>query len=96
MVDEQAKLVAEFAATAMRLVFTAQLAFAGQLISALVASGVMSKPQAMDLITKLADTITSPLDQASSNLPAMLTKPVRQHAQALQNIAADLQPNHQR
>ena len=61
MVDEQAKLAAELAATGMRLALTAELAFAGQLISALVAGGVLSKQEAVDLITKLADTITSSL-----------------------------------
>jgi len=55
MAADELKFAAEFAATSLRFALTPQLAFVGQLLSALVASGVMSKDEAADVISELAE-----------------------------------------
>jgi hypothetical protein len=44
----------------------------------LVTSGVITKEDAAGLMTKLADTIASPLEQPESDFQAILVNPVRE------------------
>ena len=90
MAADEVKFAAEFAATSLRFALTPQLAFVGQLLSALVTSGVMSKDEAADVISELADTIASPLNEPASDFQAILINPVREHAEALRKLASDL------
>jgi hypothetical protein len=90
MVDQQPKLASEMAAAAIRTALAAQLALTGELVAALVANGGLTKQEAAEMINKLADTISSSLESSPSDLQAVFLAPMREHAEALRNIAADL------
>jgi hypothetical protein len=85
---EQDLQAAESVNVSVELALNAQLAFIGQLISTLIASSVISAEQAVEMLTKLADTITSSLNRPGSDLQAIRTKPIREHAE--RELAADL------
>ena len=65
----------------------------GQLLSMLIANQCLSKEQAGELLKKIADTITTSLDQPTTDLQAVAKKPLREHAEALRKLAADLSPS---
>jgi len=90
MPADELKLAAELAATSLRFALAPQLAFAGQLMSMLVASGVVSNDEAADMVAELADTIATSLNLPSSDFQAILIHPMREHAEALRKIASDL------
>ena len=89
--SEQANLVAELTANAMRLTLNAQLALTGELVAFLVTREGMRREQVISMITKLADTIGSSIDdRAEPGAHSLLLMPLREHAEALRRIAADL------
>ncbi|HEY4858843.1 MAG TPA: hypothetical protein VII14_02775 [Xanthobacteraceae bacterium] len=89
MADQDTHL-AEQVSFGVALSLGAQLAFGGQLLSTLIANQCLSKEQAGELLKKIADTITTSLDQPTSDLQAVAKKPLREHAEALRKLAADL------
>jgi hypothetical protein len=89
MADRDTDL-AELASFGVALSLGAQLAFGGQLLSTLIANQCLSKEQAGKLLKKIADTITTSLDQPKTDLQAVAKKPLREHAEALKKLAADL------
>jgi hypothetical protein len=90
---DQATGPAESVSFGIGLSLGAQLAFAGQLLSTLIANKLISEEQAKELLTKVADTITSSLDQPASDFQALAKKPLLEHAEALRKLAADLIPS---
>ena len=89
MADQDTHL-AELASFGVALSLGAQLAFGGQLLSTLIANQCLSKEQAGELLKKIADTITTSLDQPTTDLQAVAKKPLREHAEALRKLAAYL------
>jgi hypothetical protein len=89
MADQDTDL-AKLLSFGVALSLGAQLAFGGQLLSTLIANQYLSKEQAGELLKKIADTITTSLDQPASDLQAVAKKPLREHADALRKLAADL------
>jgi hypothetical protein len=87
---EQDLRSAELINLGLSLALGAQLALAGQLLSTLMASGVLSREEAVELLNKLADTITLSLNQPTTDLQAMTKKPLQDHAVALRKLAADI------
>jgi hypothetical protein len=85
------ELWAETAANSTRLALTAQLAFAGQLASVLVAAGALSAHPASEMLTKIADMIDASVEDGATDLQSILIAPVREHADALRRLAGDLQ-----
>jgi hypothetical protein len=90
---DQATGPVELVSFGMGLSLGAQLAFAGQLLSMLIANKSISEEHAKELLTKVADTITTSLDQPASDLEALAKKPLLEHAEALRKLAADLIPS---
>lgn len=90
---DQATGPAESVSFGIGLSLGAQLAFAGQLLSTLIANKTDYPKSGQELLTKVADTITSSLDQPASDFQALAKKPLLEHAEALRKLAADLIPS---
>jgi hypothetical protein len=87
---EQDLRSAELINIGLGLALGSQLALAGQLLSTLMARGILSREEVIELLNKLADTITISLNQPTTDLQAMTKRPLQDHAKALRKLAADL------
>jgi len=86
---EQDLRSAELINVGVALALGVQLGFAGQLLSMLMAKGVLSKEEAIELLGKLADIVTASLGGPATDLQALTRKPLQDHAQALRKLAGE-------
>ena len=88
--DDENLRITETVGFGVRLSLGAQLASTGQLVSTLIASGVLSKQQAREFLVKLAETIMSSLEEPATDLESIAKGPLQEHAEALRKLATDL------
>jgi hypothetical protein len=90
MMTKETRITVEFAAQALSLSLTAELALVGALISALLRTKALSLEDAATMLNDAADQIGSPLDRAPSDTQAIVLAPLRRHCDALRDLAKQL------